>query len=217
MKSARLFVLGMLLPLMARPAEAAPLQWGGSGDEIDHAPSARVCAWEGGAAVSCGHAAPAPGGWYTARHVTEPGFPVLEDGIVRPFSRDAERDLAHIEDAASPASPLGAAITHDILTWRNTRGWGAVRVAGETMGGPGGLWAGDPLIVTCRVAGLHFVRGDSGTGLHRAADGAGGAEGDLVAVFVGGELDPSPGTVEYDTSWDAWCELGQMAWLQVVP
>lgn len=210
---AALAALAALIAASA-PAAGAPLPWAQAGDDIDHAASVDIRMMPRGWRCS---AAPAPGGWYTAGHCLALGWPLLPDGRVRAWSHDPTRDLAHVADtAAGPAVALGMALPGDALTWRNARGWGAVRVVGERAMRywP---WEGDVLGVTCWVGGLAFIRGDSGTGLYRAADGPGGPEGALIGLFVGGELDPAAGTGEYTDGFDDWCGVGQMTMFQVVP
>lgn len=195
------------------PAGARPAPWSQAGDEIDHAASVDLAMGPEGYRCT---AAPMPSGWYFAAHCLDLGAPRLPDGVARPYGVDPNRDLAHIPDATAPDTVIGAAIVGDVLTWRNARGWGAVRVVGERRFNHW-PWTDDVLALTCHVAGLAFQRGDSGTGLHRAADGAGGAEGALVGLFVGGELDRVPGTVEYLSDFDQHCGAGQLAFFQVVP
>lgn len=206
--------IGMLAVGRSCGVSAAPAPWGQSGDDIEHPASVDLAMGPNGYRCT---AAPMPSGWYFAAHCLGMGAPRLPDGRLRPWSSDGARDLAHIADRGSPAGiTIGAAIPGDALTWRNSRGWGAVRVVGERTfrHWP---WTDDALATVCHIAGLPFRRGDSGTGLHRAADGAGGEEGALVGIFVGDELDTVPNTVEYLADYDRHCGAGQMAFYQVVP
>lgn len=146
------------------------------------------------------HVAPAPGGFYGAKHCTRHvgRLSVYERGALA-HSVDPGRDLAHYADPAAPDVPLAPAVMGDVLAWNSERDAGLYEVVGFAE--IDGQTAAS--VVLCPVSGGHLTSGDSGSGLWSLTPDGTWA---LVAVFT-----------HFQASGEAACPLGPIVWATTVP